>query len=406
MKLVTYLFLAISICIFNACCDKPSTDENNQLIEKILTNLRQVESADYISTVSAYNVYDTVKPVYVSDHYFKEYINEADTMVGASFVRLNIKDTTKMEYSYDGTMRSRVHWEEGTMEIDSFKTQRFPWREVPSPFFTRARVILEYMNKTRDSISYMVNDFVDSLAINLVIYDTVNVVDFMMGSQSIYYPEVSKAYEMNFSRYTIWVSKNDYLPYKIKRDLPHNISLESIRRTQTNKENISNFLARNYFPDLPLREKNHEPISLDLKEKKSPTWSLMGTKGEIISLEDFNGKMVLIEFTGIGCGPCHAAIPFLRKLANEGSIEVISIETWAEDISAIKRYKEKQNLNFNILRSDKLVEKQYGVQSVPQFYILDRNHQVIEIIRGYSRGNTDEKIRALIRQLSNKSANN
>ncbi|WP_420318158.1 TlpA family protein disulfide reductase [Ekhidna sp.] len=400
MKIANPLSLAILIFLFNACSNKHSTDENKQLIENILTNLRKVQTAGYITTMSTYNIYDTMKPVYVSDHYFKEYINVEDTFVGASFVRLNIKDTTKMEYSYDGIMRSRVHWEEGTMEIDSFRTMRFPWREVPSPFFTRAKIILDYINETNDSISYKVSDFVDSLAINLVIYDTVNVVDFMMGNQSIYFPEVSNAYEMDFSRYTIWVRKTDLLPYKIKRDLPHNISIESTRQTRINNDNISNFLAKKYFPDLPLREKNSKPLSLNLKGTKAPNWSLLGTKDEIISLEDFRGRMVLIEFTGIGCGPCHAAIPFLKQLVNEGSIEVVSIETWTKDLNIIKRYQEKQKLNFKILKSDKLVENQYSVQSVPQFYILDRNHKILEIIQGYSKENTNEKIRELINQHS------
>jgi thiol-disulfide isomerase/thioredoxin len=401
MKINIIITTILVICLACSCSDKPRGDPNKILLEKILTNLNQIETANYVSTCSAYNVYDTIVPVYVSDHYFKEYKNPLDTFIGASYVRLNISDTTKMEFSYDGYMRSQVDWQEGFLQVDSFKTYRFPFRQVLAPFFNRATAILKYMTDTNDSISIVVKNFGDSLQINLTVYDTINAVDFHLGNQSIYSPQVKEMYETDFSRYSIWVKTANYLPYKIKRDLPHNISIESNRRVRINSDNISNFSAKSYFPDLPSPEKN-KPVKSNLLGTKAPIWILKDTENRTVSLNDLKGKVVLIEFTGIGCGPCHAAIPFLKELASkydDTAFEVVGIETWNQNIDMIKRYHEKQGMNYKTLQSNKLIEKLYQVDGVPRFYLLNRNHEIVEVFQGYSKSVTDPKIKTLIEEM-------
>lgn len=163
------LVLAASFFVMNGC--KEHKDKHDYL-QKVLEDLSQIKTATYISTSSAYTPYDTI-PVYMVDHYYKEYVNPADTFVGASYVQLLKEDTTRMYFCYDGKMRARVHWDEKTMEIDSFQNNKLPYRPIWAPFFTRAKTIINYVLETKDSLRIETKDFGDSVQCSFSIYDTV-----------------------------------------------------------------------------------------------------------------------------------------------------------------------------------------------------------------------------------------
>jgi len=113
-------------------------------------------------------------------------------------------------------------------------------------------------------------------------------------------------------------------------------------------------------------------------------------------------KVVMIQFSGIGCGPCHMSIPFLKQLLTEYQIldfEFVSIETWSDNIEGIKRYQKNNALNYTFLISNKEVDKDYQAKEVPAFYILDKNRVIRKIIVGYDKGTTDKEIKDVINEL-------
>jgi thiol-disulfide isomerase/thioredoxin len=110
----------------------------------------------------------------------------------------------------------------------------------------------------------------------------------------------------------------------------------------------------------------------------------------------------MIEFMGIGCAPCHSAIPFLKQLATEYSIkdfELVSIETWSQNSDALKRYKDNNKLNYTTLVSTNDLKKIYNAESVPVFYILDKERVIRKTIKGYGKETTAKEIRDAIKEL-------
>ena len=118
-----------------------------------------------------------------------------------------------------------------------------------------------------------------------------------------------------------------------------------------------------------------------------------------VSLSDLKGKVLLIQFTGVGCGPCHHSIPFLKKLTEEykaKDFEFVSIETWSNNIEGLKRYQQRNGLNFKFLKSTDDITKTYGITSVPTFLVIDENRIIRKIIKGYSKEVTDNEIKKSI----------
>lgn len=107
--------------------------------------------------------------------------------------------------------------------------------------------------------------------------------------------------------------------------------------------------------------------------------------GEDVSLTDYRGKVVLIDFWATWCPPCRKGIPDLIELKNEygDQIEVIGIS-----LDAISRggatandvvpFMNEFGINYPVVKGNQEVTMQYGgIQSIPTSFVIDRRGFVI-----------------------------
>ncbi len=396
MKKTTILTLLLALLLLQAC----KTDYTDRVyLEKVLSNLEQIESATYFSIRSGFAPYDTTA-YSVHQNYIKEYRNPTDTFVGASYVILNRNDTTKMDYCYDGDMRARVHWDEKTMEINHFKNNTLPFRVVNGPFFKRAIRLLQYTLETKDSITIDTKDFGDSIQYSITVYDTV--VEFCFSKIS-YTPALYGTHKGEVSMYEVWINKFDGLPYRVVRDMPHDKTIEVVSSIKFNNDKLEDFVASEYFPDFPLRsEKKQAKKKVNLLGKVAPDWILYDTDSSIVVFDELKSKVLMIQFTSVSCGPCKMSISFLKELDDEYSksdFDFIAIEGFNRNSKVLEKYQERNSFDYKFLMSTDKVTKNYQIKSIPVFYILDENRIIRKIIKGYGKGTTDQEIRDAINEL-------
>jgi peroxiredoxin len=140
----------------------------------------------------------------------------------------------------------------------------------------------------------------------------------------------------------------------------------------------------------------------ELNGTRAPDWTIKDVNGNDVSLSDLKRKVVVLQFTGIGCGPCHQAMPFLKAWANESSqnnFEVVGIETWSRNQEGIKRYFDKNAINYKFLKADSTIMSNYRIYSVPVFFVLDENRIIRQVISGYERDVSDTKLREAVKEL-------
>lgn len=394
-----YVMLAIYCCltllINQSCKEKP----DNNLLKKVLANIDQIKSASYFSAVSASAPGDTMK-FNSYNWYNKEYFNPADTFIGSTFAWFQPLDTSKLYYFYSGLAQLYIFPDSKTIEIDSFKTSTLPFRPIGPPFFNYTKNIIKYALETKDSISTSLHDFGDSLLFTLIIYGD-KWVEFFGKPVYIKNPYGSGK---EVSRYDIWISKSNDLPYRYRRNLSHSTSWEACTNVKINNTSIEDFIPSKYFPvDYAIAVRGKEsPAKIDLTGRTAPDFTLKDFNGSTVSLKGLKSKVLVIQFTGIGCGPCHASLPFLKQLVADNkskSFELVSIETWSKNIDGIKRYYLNNNLNYKFLVSSKEVSKDYKVNGVPAFYILDEKRVIRKIIQGYGKETTDKEIKDIVNYL-------
>lgn len=389
----SHLIFAFLSCIALVVYQCRTTYDQKEYLQKVLNNLEQIKSATYYSTISASMPGDTSE-FRTYSRYTEEFFNTADTLVGSSYSETQQDRTHKTSWFYDGKAFTYLLWDEKKISIDSAP------RRHPTPFFNFTKSIIKYALDTNDSIITDLKDFGDSIRFRL--YIPYRCIEFQGKPVAFHDPYLSAKDE--FSRYDIWIKKSNNLPYRYRRNMSHQTTWQICNKVEFNKKKIEDFIVAKYFPkefSVSVNGKQ-KTVNVDLTGNKAPAWSLKDLNNNIISLNDLKSKVLMIQFSGIGCGPCHMAIPFLKKLVNMYNIhdfDFVSIETWSDNIEAMKRYHQVNELNYRFLLSTEAVTRSYQVTGVPAFYILDKDRIIKKIIVGYEREATDKAILDAIKDL-------
>ena len=384
-----YLLLII-LALFTGC---NSVLNENDYLKKASKNLSKIKSASYVSTHYGSIPGDTTTFSEKRMRNYKIFINPSDTLVGSSSAQFSTDDTTKMKEFYDGNVRGTVFWEKEYVRVDSFENNPAPFRLVYYPFYTKVNEIIKYTLTTKDSIQTNFVDYGDSVYFSLIIIDKHTYFHIKpITVTNDYIPKKTT------SRFDIWFNKSDNMPYRMRSKWHHTTYFESCSYARFNTTEDISFTASEYYPDhFEIRQftRSQGKPENNMAGEKAPDWILKDIDNKEVKLSDLNSKVLLIQFTGIGCGPCHQSIPFLKQLVDdyEGKdFELISIETWSKNIDVFKRYKQNNGFNFKFLKSTVEVSKSYQVSSVPIFFILDEDRMIRKVINGYSRKNTDNEI--------------
>lgn len=122
----------------------------------------------------------------------------------------------------------------------------------------------------------------------------------------------------------------------------------------------------------------------------APAFKLKNLDGKEVSLSDFAGRVVLLDFWATWCGPCVAAMPHLQKLQEEFKDQPVSIvginsETGMSD-EKLKDWLEKRKFTFGQLRegADGLVMQAYHVAGIPHTVLIDQRGVLQDVTVGYS----------------------
>ena len=108
----------------------------------------------------------------------------------------------------------------------------------------------------------------------------------------------------------------------------------------------------------------------------APSFTLNDMQGKSVSLVDFKGQVVLLNFWATWCGPCRVEMPSMEALykeMNSQGFEILAISTDEEGSVVTKPFVEASQLTFPILHDTQYdVGAIYGVRTLPMSYVVDR----------------------------------
>ena len=110
--------------------------------------------------------------------------------------------------------------------------------------------------------------------------------------------------------------------------------------------------------------------------KLAPDFQLQSLDGQAVSLSDFRGKGVLLNFWASWCGPCRYEMPFLQRVYEERSgqgLVILSVNV-GESQSKVKEFMESSNLSFlTLLDTSEKVALKYNIRAIPTTFFIDKD---------------------------------
>lgn len=156
-------------------------------------------------------------------------------------------------------------------------------------------------------------------------------------------------------------TKGDELLAQLKRDFPDSKAAAMLKRQEEAEKVRAGLTVGAVFPDFSEKD----------------------TAGKPLSIANYKGKVVLIDFWATWCGPCVAELPNVIKAYEKhhgDGFEIIGISL-DQDKQKLENFVKQKKMTWPQYFDGKgwgneLAQK-YGVNSIPATYLLDRDGKII-----------------------------
>ena len=118
---------------------------------------------------------------------------------------------------------------------------------------------------------------------------------------------------------------------------------------------------------------------------KAPDFALKDIDGKTVSLSDYKGKVIILDFFASWCPPCREEIPDfieLQKSYGVGSFSMIGVSL--TDLNDTKSFAGKMKINYPVAIDDGKASAAYGpIRSIPTTFVIGKDSKIARLYIGY-----------------------
>ena len=132
-------------------------------------------------------------------------------------------------------------------------------------------------------------------------------------------------------------------------------------------------------------DKQKKPTTRPPNAVKAPDFTLVSLEGDMFTLSDFRGKVILLNFWATWCGPCVAEIPNVKrtydKLHPKG-FEIVGISLDSKE-SALRRFVKEKEMPWPQYFDGKgwknSISTAHGIRSIPAMWLVDKQGNLADL---------------------------
>ncbi len=126
---------------------------------------------------------------------------------------------------------------------------------------------------------------------------------------------------------------------------------------------------------------------------RAPGFSVPALDGQSLSLADYRGKVVMINFWATWCIPCRVEMPSMENLYEKyrgKGFEILAV-SGGESQSVVQPFIENLKLSFPILLDEQFeVHDKYQVSAIPSTFLVDKSGVITNRFFGAMDWNDDQ----------------
>ncbi|GGB50541.1 hypothetical protein GCM10011607_08680 [Shewanella inventionis] len=127
-------------------------------------------------------------------------------------------------------------------------------------------------------------------------------------------------------------------------------------------------------------------------------------KGQSVSLQQFAGKVVYVDFWASWCGPCRKSFPWMNAMQakyQQQGLEVVAINLDV-DTALAREFLSKLPAQFNLrFNPEGDVAKAYDLQGMPSSFLFNRQGELVQTHVGFFEENIpayEQEIQVLLQE--------
>ncbi|WP_224489892.1 TlpA family protein disulfide reductase [Robertkochia flava] len=131
--------------------------------------------------------------------------------------------------------------------------------------------------------------------------------------------------------------------------------------------------------------KNKERTLLEAGQE-APLFEEVDLQDNSLSLKEYRGKKILLNFSSTGCGHCHQAIKFMNQNDFElpANMETFYIAPFDKQKDLVA-YFDKVKVSFPVVPNAEKIGEAYGVSSTPTFILINEQGIIDSVVVGFDK---------------------
>ena len=105
--------------------------------------------------------------------------------------------------------------------------------------------------------------------------------------------------------------------------------------------------------------------------QKAKVWTFTDDQGSIRNLSDYQGRVVVLNFSNTWCDPCQEAalqMQVLQDRFRDDGVKVMMVSSWERGDP--DEYMREHGFNFGVMTHGTKIAREYGVDEIPTFFVV------------------------------------
>lgn len=231
--------------------------------------------------------------------------------------------------------------------------------------------LLRHASYTIMNEYFLSDPFVDEIASQSIVFEGVDSIG----------PEACNTYLVTYisgqqARWSLGVA--DHLPRRVERlttgqdGIPASVVLEVYNLETAPDLPDSMFVL---VPPAGLDVENYSGFLLT--GTPAPEWNLSDSDGNMVSLEELRGNVVVIDFWATWCGPCKVVMPDIQSLHEKYAdqpVMIYGVNVWESGNAAA--FMLENAFTYGLLLEGDAVALDYKVSGIPTLYVIDQEGNI------------------------------